>query len=255
MKKNKEKILATKIIDLGLGVTAKYVFGDSLITVKEYIDLNPGIFTNKMPFNNGKKLNSDASKKFVFWKKLSTFLLANGFDYHDWLALLPNNNISLLKPGKILDLPFYFVTGMKYSCEPMIFIARYFLWEEKDEDVFSDEEERARAKTIKILEVIKLTPRAIKTMIARGNYRGEPVEIGKREMFRIALGKAQEKLKKLGFTKKLGSFMDIVFYPSNDKQLVKYISQNKDITKTDSGIFLSLAKKIGLKINPQLLEE
>lgn len=257
-KKIKDRILNTSIKDLNIDKKIDYLFKDNSITLKEFFDLNKGFYTTEMPFvmNRVGDLNYPLAKKNPLWKRFSEYLANNGFNHNDWLALLPTNNISLLKTSKILELPFYLVAGMKYSCDPMIAMAKFFLrFEDKKkiEDV-SDEDEIIRSKSIKVREVLKLTPRDIEVMIENGNYVNEAIEIGKRKTFRLTMANAQKKLVKFGFKAKHGKFMSIMLFPEKDEEMALYIHQNRPLSLKLATKFVFLAKMAKLKLDAQSFE-
>lgn len=166
---------------------------------------------------------------------------------------------------KILDMPFYQVTGMKYSCEPMGFIANYFLITKLGkEDYESPEEAITLAKSIKVSDVMGFTPKTIKKIITKCDLESldGSMEFSKRKIFRKALQKAQQKLRKFGLSQYQGRiggpFMDIVFYPKdNIEDMATYIYQNTYPTPCSHccSEFMSLAKKLHIKVTPELIRE
>lgn len=255
-KLSKEEILNASIRDLGISnYFTKYFFKNRSTTISDLISLNPGLILSDTPLVIGRNLKlDDLKKKTVHWKHLAKFLVDNGFNFSDWLALLPNNDISLLRLDEILDLPFYFVAGMKFSCEPMTIIARHFI-PAGDRGLMIGSEEEVVAKRIKVRDVLQLSAYDIRNIIANGRYDGGAIEIGIRKTFRLALDKAQAKLRSLNFDSNYGIFMDTILYPKNQEEMVKYLSQNTNLKSEEAKMFLHLAAVAGIKIDQQFLEK
>ena len=219
---NRRELFNAPMNNLGLGGAFNRWFtncGDGqkiekkdILTLIEFMGLNPNLMTNKDTFICHKKDLPCRPNHFGFikdsksYKKLKQFLLDNQFDYKDWVHLLPDietpkgklPDLTLLDKDILGDQPFSIVTGVKKLRGPV----------QQLEYIYHPENQSQRKSTLSVNDVLGLNMDQI-TSVAYIKSYGKTLQV------------IQRKFKELGFTAEDGPFMQINF--PNSKKRENYI--------------------------------
>jgi hypothetical protein len=245
---DKQELLNMQMNQLGLGGAFNrwftiYGLGQKtekqdILTLRDFIGVNPGLKTNKEVFFCYKREGSRLMewpgfiKDSKSFKKLRQFLLDNEFTYKDWILLLPDvdtpkgkrPDYSLLDKKTLLDQFVSRITGVKGACEPV----------QQLEYIFHPEDKYyPKMSTATVEQMLSLTMEKIESVASIYSY-GRTLQI------------IQGKLKNFGFTSEDGPFMEIKFPESKSKdKFVEDLVRFKGFSRRDAKIAVEFGLRAG----------